>query len=257
MPFASECLLVMPRMCGREYDDADLGDVSRHLSNWAVFEGADAEESVMSLSDFKAILEETTGSPSTWDDKLRPQLEHIVTETLRSVQKKLVHHPRRFALFGYDLIVDEDLKLWLLEVNYSPGCEERQQFLSVMLRRMIHRLVEIACLGKTSPDGHPLDWSALPVIEGLDVEEADPHIVEEIGESPFPDLTAEEKAELEADLAEDFDDDLEDLEGFAELEDLEGDLQGLEDLADLDLKDLEDMDDAKVEELLRATDRLK
>eukprot|EP00929_Paragymnodinium_shiwhaense_P057357 TRINITY_DN28705_c0_g2_i1.p1 TRINITY_DN28705_c0_g2~~TRINITY_DN28705_c0_g2_i1.p1 ORF type:complete len:637 (+),score=115.52 TRINITY_DN28705_c0_g2_i1:68-1912(+) len=244
------------RMCGREYDDADLGDVSRHLSNWAVFEGAEAEESVMSLSDFKAVLEESTGSPSIWEDKLRPQLEHIVTETLRSVQKKLVHHPRRFALFGYDLIVDEDLKLWLLEVNYSPACEERQEVLSVMLRRMIHRLVEIVCLGKTAPDGHPLDWSALPLIEGLEAEEEDPYIVEEGGESPYLDLTAEEKAELEEDLAEDFGDDLEDLEDFAEL-DLEGDLQGLQDLADLDLEDLEDMDDAKIEEILKATERLK
>ena len=48
-----------------------------------------------------------------------------------------------FELFGFDFVVDKDLKLWLIEVNMSPACSERQPWLSHMLDDMATGVVKM------------------------------------------------------------------------------------------------------------------
>ena len=31
-----------------------------------------------------------------------------------------------FELFGFDFVIDENLKCWLIEANMSPACANRQ-----------------------------------------------------------------------------------------------------------------------------------
>lgn len=45
-------------------------------------------------------------------------IEHIVVDSLRNLA---VHRNNCFDLFGFDVLVDSDLKPWLLEVNLSPS----------------------------------------------------------------------------------------------------------------------------------------
>jgi tubulin monoglycylase TTLL3/8 len=39
-------------------------------------------------------------------------------------------------LFGFDFAIDKDLNLWLIEVNMSPACAERQPWLTQLLNDM-------------------------------------------------------------------------------------------------------------------------
>lgn len=59
--------------------------------------------------------------------------------SLASVRKKLNLHDRKYCMeiFGYDFIMDEDLNLWLIEVNTNPCLEESSNILEVLLPRMI------------------------------------------------------------------------------------------------------------------------
>lgn len=42
-----------------------------------------------------------------------------------------------FEIFGYDFMIDESLKSWLIEVNTNPCLEETSQLLKQYLPRMI------------------------------------------------------------------------------------------------------------------------
>jgi hypothetical protein len=55
-------------------------------------------------------------------------------------------------------MIDEGMRMWLLEVNLSPGCEGRTPFLERMLERMSKRLLEVAVGGQEAPDGEKPDW---------------------------------------------------------------------------------------------------
>lgn len=48
-----------------------------------------------------------------------------------------------FELFGFDFVVDKDLRLWLIEVNMSPACAERQPWLIDMLDDMARGVVSM------------------------------------------------------------------------------------------------------------------
>jgi D-alanine-D-alanine ligase-like ATP-grasp enzyme len=42
-----------------------------------------------------------------------------------------------FEIFGYDFMIDENMKAWLIEVNTNPCIEESSQILKQYLPRMI------------------------------------------------------------------------------------------------------------------------
>eukprot|EP00929_Paragymnodinium_shiwhaense_P074709 TRINITY_DN3823_c0_g1_i1.p1 TRINITY_DN3823_c0_g1~~TRINITY_DN3823_c0_g1_i1.p1 ORF type:complete len:907 (-),score=215.11 TRINITY_DN3823_c0_g1_i1:76-2796(-) len=153
----SECYL---RLCNSMYDVGDLKDRQRHISNWQVNKHGRnvVDGACVSHEDFKAELQALTGEDAFWDERLLPQLKRIVVETMRAGKEKLQPRHDSFELYGFDLMVDEDMRMWLLEVNLSPGCEGRTPFLERMLTRMSKRLVEVAMLGNEEPDGEQPDW---------------------------------------------------------------------------------------------------
>jgi Tubulin-tyrosine ligase family len=47
------------------------------------------------------------------------------------------NHKHCFELYGFDFMVDENFKLWLIEVNSGPSLSESNAFLSTLLHRMM------------------------------------------------------------------------------------------------------------------------
>lgn len=153
----SDCYL---RLCNEPFDLGDLGNRLRHLSNWSVNKhGRHAQEgAVASLDTFRAELAEITGRDDCWEILLVPKIRHIILSCLQAVKSSMVHRVGCFELYGFDLLIDEDLKPWLLEVNLSPACEARTPWLAAMLERMSMRLLEIVFDKKEEGDGRQPDW---------------------------------------------------------------------------------------------------
>lgn len=63
----------------------------------------------------------------------------IILETIKSVEAKINQNNRKHCmeLFGYDFILDQDMKPWLIEVNTNPCLEESSGLLKMLLPRML------------------------------------------------------------------------------------------------------------------------
>ena len=70
---------------------------------------------------------------------LKQQMKDIVIMSMQAVRKKLNAEGRNycFEIFGYDFIIDELFKVWLIEVNTNPCLEESSKLLKTILPRMI------------------------------------------------------------------------------------------------------------------------
>ncbi|CAE8632927.1 unnamed protein product [Polarella glacialis] len=174
----SSCYL---RFCNEPYDLGDLANRQRHISNWAVNRHGKhvAEGAVASLDELIEVLQQITGQGRYWEEKLAPQLQHTILSCLKAVRHKVVQRSACFELYGFDFLIGEDLKPWLLEVNLSPACESRTRFLSAMLERMSTRLLQVVIDGKLEPDGIEPDWicisdEALDQLVGFGAEDPSP-----------------------------------------------------------------------------------
>jgi hypothetical protein len=66
-------------------------------------------------------------------------LKKLITDTIRAVYLKV--DPKRrtntFELFGYDFMLDEDFKIYLIECNSNPALDQPCPLLSRMIPNMV------------------------------------------------------------------------------------------------------------------------
>jgi len=51
-----------------------------------------------------------------------PRIKDIIIDSFLSVRQKMNPNKRKnvFELFGFDFLLDEDFRLWLIEINTNP-----------------------------------------------------------------------------------------------------------------------------------------
>lgn len=141
--------------------------LQKHGENFGKFETGNT----LPLSSLQAYFDETFGDLGISVEKhLIPRMKDLIIDTLLSVKKAL--NPKRrktcFELFGYDFLIDEDFRTWLLEViqlftkgllkrkqvNTNPYLGVPNEFIKNLLPEMMDDLLNIA-VDPTYPPTNP------------------------------------------------------------------------------------------------------
>ncbi|NXG38180.1 TTLL9 polyglutamylase, partial [Dromaius novaehollandiae] len=100
-----------------------------HLTNVAVQRtapGYDPEKGCKwMIQQLRQYLTAKHGAESV--EVLFADMDNIFIKSLQSVQKVIISDKHCFELYGYDILIDQDLKPWLLEVNASPSLTASSQ----------------------------------------------------------------------------------------------------------------------------------
>lgn len=117
----------------------NLDDKFVHLTNHCIAAkhpdfGKFEATNEMFYSEFSEYLQQkfagTAGRPADeniLDEVILPQFKKIVVDSLEAARGKMESgsdYYRSFHLFGYDFLIDADLKAWLCEINASPAVAE-------------------------------------------------------------------------------------------------------------------------------------
>tara|TARA_B110000977_G_scaffold80890_1_gene108269 strand:+ start:30149 stop:31570 length:1422 start_codon:yes stop_codon:yes gene_type:complete len=155
------------RFCVTKYTstsskDGDLEDLDAHLTNVAV-QKKNADYNSLhggkwGLDDLRLFLESQRGFEAT--DALFKEIDQVILKSLRSVQHVIHNSPRCFELYGYDLLIDEELKPWLIEVNASPSLSATTEDDRDMKLRVIRNALLVAVPDETSETKYALGKNA-------------------------------------------------------------------------------------------------
>jgi hypothetical protein len=86
-----------------------------------------------------------------------PKMKDLIIDTFNATKAQLNPNRRKhvFELLGYDFLIDEDFRLWLIEVNTNPYFGVPNGFIADLLPKMMDDLFDIVVDPIYPPDVKP------------------------------------------------------------------------------------------------------
>ena len=133
------------RTSSKEFNINNVANKLIHLTNDAVQKysedyGKFEMANKLSYSDFQRYLDTHCKDKNVnFMQDIAPQLKAIVKDTVQATYLKLDtrHRAYSFEIFGYDFMLDENLKPWLIEVNTNPCLELSSPLLARVIPCML------------------------------------------------------------------------------------------------------------------------
>ena len=107
-------------------DKENISNSFIHLTNVAVQKTAKDYDSSRGckwyMSQLKKYLKGCHGEEAV--EKCFQAIDNIIIHTLKAVQPVIIHDKHCFEVYGYDILLDDTLTPWLIEVNASPKIKD-------------------------------------------------------------------------------------------------------------------------------------
>lgn len=110
----------------------------------------------------RLFLEGTRGKEVT--DKLFGNISWLIVHSLRAVAPVMATDRHCFECYGYDIIIDNVLKPWLVEVNASPSLTSTTVNDRILKYKLIDNILSIVIPPNGMPD---VRWNKIPNPEAL------------------------------------------------------------------------------------------
>lgn len=109
--------------------------LQKHCENFSKYENANE----ISYKQFKECLKNNGKDPEVIFPKIIEKMKDLIEVSMNCVGNKLMPHKctLSFQIFGYDFIIDNNYKPWILEINYNPGLQITSQVIENIVPRMI------------------------------------------------------------------------------------------------------------------------
>jgi tubulin polyglutamylase TTLL1 len=144
------------RFCASPYNEDDP-NLDVHLTNVAVQKQNEDYNATTggkwNIDNLFLFLEATYGHEAT--QRLQENIDFILLTSLRAVQGVMNNDPHSFELYGYDVLIDRDLKPWLIEVNASPSLTPSNEWDERRKTRLVRDVLNLVI-----PPGFPSEGAA-------------------------------------------------------------------------------------------------
>ncbi|XP_007484954.1 probable tubulin polyglutamylase TTLL2 [Monodelphis domestica] len=144
----------LARFATEQFDLTNLKNNCAHLTNSSInIAGASYKKNKVgvgrgckwTLTRFFSYLR----SNDVDDLLLWQRINHLVILTMLSIAPSVPFVSNCFELFGFDILIDDKFKPWLLEVNYSPGLSLDCSIDESVKRKLIHDIIELMHFNQT------------------------------------------------------------------------------------------------------------
>ncbi|KAG1677585.1 hypothetical protein FOA52_014483 [Chlamydomonas sp. UWO 241] len=152
----------------------DIGNVHMHLTNVAIQKNAPGFDKSIgmkwSIHSLRNYLLARHGGEAT--NELFHGIQSLIMRCLLAVQPAMINDRHSFELYGYDVLIDQDLKPWIIEVNASPSLSASDKADWALKTAMLEDMLDVLDLeGKRDPGkvelrvgGFDLIWDGGPAL---------------------------------------------------------------------------------------------
>ncbi|EDW00061.1 GH12651 [Drosophila grimshawi] len=154
------------RFCTQRYDQAEIDNVFMHLTNVSIQKNNKEYNTIhggkWSMQNLCLYLDSIRG------EGVSKQLSQRISETIRhsldAVAPVMANDRHCFEVYGYDIIIDNNLKPWLIEINTSPSIHSTTKNDCTLKTRLIDNVLDVVIPPSGMPDER---WSKTPSLESL------------------------------------------------------------------------------------------